>query len=260
MLHVLRRKLVGWLRGVASQRQLDLVMSAVVRVSEGSGALLPPPRAAPPRWAYLGAAGEGRANLGRFTVHSRRARPPAAAAWAAEAVPLMAREAEGAVVFDVQVMQLTLMAAHPQALKHEVAEMEEVRRMFGDVAMQARRSRLHLAYISPTSRLHLPYISPASPRDVAMQACLTDHAAHREVYTLVGRAHAIAYWDIDPSMAVLEHWRAYYPQAQSHQYLPCICPISPLPLEHRRASYPRSSSPRRRRGCPPCSSRCARPT
>ena len=48
--------------------------------------------------------------------------------------------------------------------------------------------------------------------DVAMQACLTDHAAHREVYTLVGRAHAIAYWDIDPSMAVLEHWRAYYPQ------------------------------------------------
>ena len=162
MLHVLRRKLVGWLRGVASQRQLDLVMGAVVRVSEGSGALLPPPRAAPPRWAYLGAAEEGRANLGRFTVHSRRARPPAAAAWAAEAVPLLAREAEGAVVFDVQVMQLTLMAAHPQALKHEVAEMEEVRGMFGDVAMQARRSRLHLAYSSPTSRLHLAYISPTS--------------------------------------------------------------------------------------------------
>ena len=126
-----------------------------MRVSEGSGALLPPPRATPQRWAYLGAAEEGRANLGRFTVHSRRARAPSATAWAAEAVPLLAREAEGAVVVDVQVMQLTLMAAHPQALKHEVAEMEDVRDMFGDVAMQARRSRLYLAYISPISRLYL---------------------------------------------------------------------------------------------------------
>ena len=35
-------------------------------------------------------------------------------------------------------MQLTLMAAHPQALRHEVAEMEDVVEMFGDVAMQAR--------------------------------------------------------------------------------------------------------------------------
>ena len=56
---------------------------------------------------------------------------------AAEAVQEMAREVEGAVVFDVQVMQLTLMAAHPQALKQEVAEMGDVVEMFGDVAMQA---------------------------------------------------------------------------------------------------------------------------
>jgi len=31
---VLRRKLVRWLREVASQRQLDLVMSSVVRASD----------------------------------------------------------------------------------------------------------------------------------------------------------------------------------------------------------------------------------
>ena len=108
VLHVLRRKLVLWLREVASQRQLDLVLGGVVRVSEGSGALLPPPRAVPQRWAYLGAADEGRGNLGRFTVHSTRARLPTAQAYAAEAVQAMGREAEGAVVFDVQVMQLTL--------------------------------------------------------------------------------------------------------------------------------------------------------
>ena len=138
VLHVLRRKLVLWLRGVASQRQLDLVLGGVVRVSEGSGALLPPPRAVPQRWAYLGAADEGRGNLGRFTVHSTRARLPMAHAYAAEAVQALGREAEDAVVFDVQVMQLTLMAAHPQALKHEVAEMADVVEMFGDVAMQAR--------------------------------------------------------------------------------------------------------------------------
>tara|TARA_B100000795_G_C22648764_1_gene379441 strand:+ start:700 stop:825 length:126 start_codon:yes stop_codon:yes gene_type:complete len=39
-------------------------------------------------------------------------------------------------------MQLTLMAAHPQALRHEVAEMEDVVEMFGDVAMQARLTTL----------------------------------------------------------------------------------------------------------------------
>ena len=75
---------------------------AQVRVSEGSGALLPPPRAVPQRWAYLA----GDANRGRFTVHSTRTRRPAA--HAAEAVQTMAREAEDAVVFDVQVMQLDI--------------------------------------------------------------------------------------------------------------------------------------------------------
>ena len=37
--HVLRRKLVRWLRGVASQAELDEVMDAVVRVSDAPGAV-----------------------------------------------------------------------------------------------------------------------------------------------------------------------------------------------------------------------------
>ena len=68
------------------------------------------------------------------------------------------------------ITQLTLMASHPQALKHAVAEMADVKEMFGDVAMQA---------------------------------CLTDHSAHREVYRLVGRAHTIAFWTVDEKMAQL---------------------------------------------------------
>ena len=34
MLHVLRRKLARWLREVATQRQLDLIMSSVARASD----------------------------------------------------------------------------------------------------------------------------------------------------------------------------------------------------------------------------------
>ena len=36
-MHSLRRKLVTWLRGGATQRQLDGVLGSVVRVSEGAG-------------------------------------------------------------------------------------------------------------------------------------------------------------------------------------------------------------------------------
>ena len=41
----------------------------------------------------------------------------------------------------------------------------------------------------------------------------------------MGRAHSIAFWDIDSKMAVLEHWRAYYPQelyASEKAWLPAV--------------------------------------
>ena len=103
-------------------------------------------------------------------------------------------------------------------------------------------SPLYLVYISRTSRrdlalqacltehakhLYLPYTSPIS------QACLTEHAAHREVYTLVGRAHSIAFWDVDPNMATLEHWRAYYPQ----ELFPAEKAWLPAVLEPVRQTY-----------------------
>ena len=97
-------------------------------------------------------------------------------------------------------MQLTLMASHPQALKQSVAEMEDVAEMFGDVAMQA---------------------------------CLTEHSSHREVFRLVGRAHSIAQWDKDTKMALLEHWRAYYPQ----ELFPSEKAWLPAVLEPVRQTY-----------------------
>ena len=41
----------------------------------------------------------------------------------------------------------------------------------------------------------------------------------------MGRAHSISFWDVDPHMAVLEHWRAYYPQelfAAEKAWLPAV--------------------------------------
>ena len=69
--------------------------------------------------------------------------------------------------------------------------------------------------------------------DVAMQACLTDHSSHREVYRLVGRAHSIAFWDVDTKMATLEHWRAYYPQ----ELFPAEKAWLPAVLEPVRQTY-----------------------
>eukprot|EP00967_Tisochrysis_lutea_P034910 scaffold41760_cov32-Tisochrysis_lutea.AAC.4 len=49
---------------------MDGVLNAVLRVSEGTGALLPSDSEAPQKWAYL----EGIVNRGRYVVHSSRTR------------------------------------------------------------------------------------------------------------------------------------------------------------------------------------------
>lgn len=193
-LHALRRKLVLWLRYKASQSELDAVMTAVVRVSEGSGALVSHPGEVPQRWGYL----SGEANNGRFTIFSTRSRLPTNLV--AESIQTLFKEPDDAMVVDVQVMQLTLMASHPQALNAVVAAMGDVLEMFGDVAMQS---------------------------------CLTDRTAHREVYRLVGRAHSIAFWDKDEKSPLLELWRAYYPQ----ELFPSEKSWLPAVLEPIRKTY-----------------------
>eukprot|EP00966_Prymnesium_polylepis_P150722 3481529-Prymnesium_polylepis.1 len=84
-------------------------MASVVRVSEGTGAMEAPKGEIPQRWGYL----SGGENLGRFIVYASRARPPPKNT--VEAVQTVSKEPEEAMVFDVQITQLTLMASHPQA-------------------------------------------------------------------------------------------------------------------------------------------------
>ena len=195
-LQVMRRKLITWLRETATQSQLDCVMTSVLRVSEGSGAMLAPPSEIPQRWGYLAS----EENRGRFAMYASRSRAPVKSGASEPPVPTMLREPDNAMVFDVQVMQLTLMASHPQALKHAVAENADVKVMFGEVAMQA---------------------------------CLTDHSVHREVFKLVGRAHSIAYWDVEQKMPLLELWRAYFPA----ELFPSEKSWLPSVLEPVRLSY-----------------------
>ena len=67
-LHVLRRKLVTWLRQRASQGQLDHVMDAVLRVSASTGSLTAESDELAGWWAFVG----GDASVGRFARHSIR--------------------------------------------------------------------------------------------------------------------------------------------------------------------------------------------
>ena len=97
-LHVLRRKLTLWLRESATQSQLDGVMTSVVRVSEGSGALVAPAGEVAQRWGYIA----GVENRGRFTVHSSRSRKLSKQS-VDEPIPTVLKEPEEAMIFDVQV-------------------------------------------------------------------------------------------------------------------------------------------------------------
>jgi hypothetical protein len=68
-LHVVRRKLVQWVRyDGASQLMIDELMDAVVRVSESEGSLMPRADEARMRWAPL----NGQVNRGRFQQNGSR--------------------------------------------------------------------------------------------------------------------------------------------------------------------------------------------
>ena len=167
--HVLRRKVVLWLRTAARAAEVEAVMSAVVRVSESNGQLLPKPGETPARWAHLVG------SMGRFQQLLGGAPTAAAGEREMEVV----EGSDGSMQVDVQVMQMTQSGAQPQALPSHIASTADVSAIFGSVQMQA---------------------------------CQTERTSKRTIYQLVGRAHAIAWWEPDARLPPLDHHRAYYPE------------------------------------------------
>ena len=104
----------------------------------------------------------------------------AATAISATEIATITDDGQLAVEVDVQCMQLTLKASHPQALHDNVAKMPDVIDIFGQVSMQA---------------------------------CLTEQTAARACYRVVGRCHDIEFWpNADDKLPQLDHFRAYYPE------------------------------------------------
>ena len=205
--HVLRRKLVHWL-GRASQVQLDEILDAIVRVSESEGSLVARPDEVRRRWAHiLGASGRFQQHASRSasaatsaSAGSKEAASSAALAGSTQQGATQAVERHDTLQIDVQVMQLTLTGAQPQALTDDVADMEDVEEIFGQVSMQA---------------------------------CLTQRSSLRAVYMLVGRNHTLAHWSPDTKLPLMGAFREYYPDElfpSEKAWLPAV--IEPVRLAY----------------------------
>ena len=218
-LHVLRRKLVLWLREHAPRTDLDAVMDRVLRVSASTGSMGgPKPGEELGRWAYVA----GTRSMGRFARHSLRNGTSTASVDdvgvldpspsprtgttpvggpSGESITVMEDDGQLAIEVDVQVMQLTLKASHPQALPDDVAQLPDLGTVFGDVSMQA---------------------------------CLTEQTAARTCFRIVGRCHDIEFWPSkDDRLPQLDHFRAYYPEElypHEKAWLPAV-------LEPVKAAY-----------------------
>ena len=253
VVHVLRRKVVTWLRERADQRQLDLVMDSVVRVSASTGALKPTSDEVPHRWAYVA----GEQNLGRFALHSSRSKTQqqllsAAAVAAAAAVPTTApglsRQASDA--------NAPALSRHPSAAAEHAPVPPIVSRSSvvpsvvpamsaATPAEEPERivlmadSELAVEVDAQLMQLTLRASHPqALPTDVArlkdvvdifgevsMQACLTEQSTWRSCYRLVGRSHDIQSWVEDSRLPPLDHFREYYPNElfpQEKSWIPSI--------------------------------------
>jgi len=118
----------------------------------------------------------------------------------ATAIPTM-KDKDLTMEIDVQLMQLTLKASHPQNLPSSIAQSVDVLEIFGNVTMQA---------------------------------CVVEETTKRKCYRLVGRSHDIQSWVEDPRIPPQDHFREYYPnelfprrRAGSRAYLvPCRKRIS----------------------------------
>jgi len=201
-LHVVRRKLVQWVRyDGASQLMLDELMDAVVRVSESEGSLMPRADEARMRWAPL----NGQVNRGRFQQNGSRTGGGSGAAAEGVELPTVA-ECATEMQVDVQVMQLTLTGAQPQALDSSTAKDVDVVTVFG------------LA---------------------AIQAVLMERSSLRSIYRLVGRSHTIARWLPCNKLPVQDLFRQYYVDElypSEKAWLPAI--LEPVRLRYMNGPQP----------------------
>ena len=214
-MHMMRRKVVQWLRERASQKDLDIIMEAAVEAAANTAVLKSTENLN--RWGFIA----GKRSTGRFAMHSRRdgsaeqdaekTTPSKTAAGSqssdATAIPTM-KDKDLTMEIDVQLMQLTLKASHPSNLPHNIAESEDVLAIFGQVTMQA---------------------------------CVVEETTKRKCYRLVGRSHDIQSWVEDTRLPPLDHFREYYPNElfpQEKSWIPGIFgPVQeaylmfPMPLE-----------------------------
>ena len=118
-------------------------MDRVLRVSASTGSMAATAGEGEElgRWAYVG----GPRSHGRFARHSIRNGTSSQEAMRpgtdetstpTETIQTMVDDGQLAVEVDVQVMQLTLKASHPQALPDDVAKLPDVTTVFGEVSMQ----------------------------------------------------------------------------------------------------------------------------
>jgi thiol-disulfide isomerase/thioredoxin len=201
-MHMMRRKAVQWLRQNASQKELDFIMEAAVEAAANTSVLKNTENLN--RWGFIA----GKRSLGRFAMHSRRdssaqqdadkaqeATPSKTAAVSdsagAVAIPTM-KDKDLTMEIDVQLMQLTLKASHPQNLPSSIAQSEDVLEIFGNVTMQA---------------------------------CVVEETTKRKCYRLVGRSHDVQSWVEDTRLPPLDHFREYYPNElfpQEKGWIPSI--------------------------------------
>jgi thiol-disulfide isomerase/thioredoxin len=201
-MHLMRRKAIQWLREYASQKELDFIMEAAVEAASNTAVLKNTENLN--RWGFVA----GKRSLGRFAMHSRRdgsaqqeadkaqkatTSKTAAVSDSAGAtgIPTM-KDKDLTMEIDVQLMQLTLKASHPQNLPSNIADSEDVLAIFGNVTMQA---------------------------------CLVEETTKRKCYRLVGRSHDIQSWVEDPRIPPQDHFREYYPNElfpQEKSWIPSV--------------------------------------
>jgi hypothetical protein len=213
-IHIMRRKVVTWLRKQASQHDLDIIMDGAVEAAANTTFLQSFDKVS--RWGFV----SGKRSSGRFGMHSKRdggaeqdanstpMLPSSAAANATEIVttdiPTL-KDSDLNVEIDVQLMQLTLKASHPQNLPSDIAQADDVLEIFGQVTMQA---------------------------------CVVEETTKRKCYRLIGRSHDIIAWEPYEKFPALDHWRQYYTDELFPQEK-CWIPSVFGPVQREYLTYPK---------------------
>ena len=152
------QELPSFTDGIATQQELSDVMNSIQAITSDTGSFAGPDKDPSPEtienWGFV----TGRNNTGRFTVTSlgnafgeiQSAKPNAGI---------------GAEI-DFQLAALTVKNAHVVALDEEIANMPDVKAVFGNESMQA--------------------------------TCI-ESAEHRSIYRLMGRGHDIHFWQTEDS-------------------------------------------------------------